>query len=227
MSERPIIFSTPMVRALLYGGKTMTRRVIQPQPKCRLCYTYAGRGNGKWGYPGKDAAQIWGEAYRQPENLTAADMDALWTPPCHTDDILWVRETWGTWSRTEGTAPMLCYRANRGEPPGIKWRPSIYMPKEAARIFLRVTKVSVERLRDITDEDAEREGMRYSALEMIDLGWLGSGGTWKPRYLFAEFWESLRKPADLKQYGWKANPWVWVISFERCEKPEAFPNGGS
>lgn len=203
---KPILFSPPMVKAILDGNKTMTRRVIKPQPKCRLSYIYAGANNGKWHYPPKEAVQRWGEAYRQPKRLTKADRDALWTPPCHVGDILWVRETWakqnGNYLYAVGDATDENYMLENGELR--KWRPSIHMPKEAARIFLRVTKVSVERLQDISVEDITREAL--------------AGLIPTSTFTFRRFWDSLRKPADLDKYGWKANPWVWVISFERCEE---------
>ena len=213
MSVKPIIFSTPMVRAILDREKTMTRRVIKPQPKCKLYYAYAAgrkRDIGKWLYPSQYAIERDGIC-PPPEGFTVADRNALWTPPCHGDDILWVRETWGRWSRTEGIAPQLFYRADDDDAPArIKWRPSIYMPKEAARIFLCVSKVSVERLQEISGADIACEGVGNGAF--FD--------TLTDRAAFRKLWDSLRKPADRAQYGWDANPWVWVISFERCEKPE-------
>lgn len=217
---KPILFSTPMVKAILDGNKNMTRRVIKPQPKCRLSYIYAGANNGKWDYPPKEAVQRWGEAYRQPKRLTKADRDALWTPPCHVGDILWVRESWARYLDYKTGKPVwkYVYRADGKEDirfidetdahgkaftvPVMSWRPSLYMPKEAARIFLHVTQVSVEHLRDMPRNDIIREGVPTGAVSE-----------------FRKLWDSLRKPADRDKYGWKANPWVWVISFERCEKP--------
>ena len=116
MSVKPIIFSTPMVKALLEGNKNITRRVIKPQPKCRLSYIYAGANNGKWNYPSRAAVEDWGEAYRQPKHLTKADRNALWTPPCHTGDILWVREAWAMYLdyKTGEPARKYVYRADGG-----------------------------------------------------------------------------------------------------------------
>ena len=107
--------------------------------------------------------------------------------------------------------PNLYYRADDNPPDGIKWRPSIHMPREAARIFLRVTKASVERLQEISGADIACEGVGNGAF--FD--------TLTDRAAFRELWNSLLKPTDLDKYGWAANPFVWVISFERCEKPEA------
>ena len=210
-----MIFSGPMVKAILDGDKTMTRRVINPQPKCRLYYAYAAgrkRDIGKWLYPSQYAMERDG-INPPPEGFTAADRDTLWTPPCHGDDILWVRETWAKWNGhylylTEDTLT----RCLTDDGEAIKWRPSMYMPREAARIFLRITKVSVERLQEISGADIAREGVGNGAF--FD--------TLTDRAAFRELWDSLRKPADLRQYGWDANPWVWVISFQRCEKPETW-----
>ena len=105
----------------------------------------------------------------------------------------------------------------------IKWHPSIHMPKEAARIWLKVTNVRVERLQEITDEQAKREGIQYYECP--------TGFTWKqetdmhncyttPIGAMQALWNSTIKKSDLDRYGWDANPWVWVIEFERCEKPE-------
>ena len=110
--------------------------------------------------------------------------------------------------------------------PPVLWRSAMFMPKTAARLFLTVEDVRLERLRDITDEEAKREGFTEAALkdDVIDalLG-IQAGAIFKPRYVFALYWDSLRKPADLAEYGWNANPWVWRIAFRQCEKPEDWP----
>lgn len=93
--------------------------------------------------------------------------------------------------------------------PPVTWRPSIHMPREAARIFLRVTDVRAERLQAISHEDAEQEGC-----------WCGEGRLSMPISKFANLWNSTIKKTDLPLYGWDANPWVWVIEFERVDKPE-------
>lgn len=95
MKIRPILFNTEMVRAVLDGRKVVTRRLIKPQPKSRLCYTYAGNYKvGTWGYPSNTAHEFWGEEYKLPNNIAKEDLAKRWNPPCHTDDILYVRETW-------------------------------------------------------------------------------------------------------------------------------------
>ena len=126
-------------------------------------------------------------------------------PPYSPGDILYVRETF---FRDVGR---YLYKANYsdtekfyrdGKEVAIKWRPSIHMPREAARIFLRVTDVRVERLQDIDDDGVAAEGFEIGAP-------------------FDELWDSTIKKADHALYGWEANPWVWVIEFERISREEA------
>ena len=125
--------------------------------------------------------------------------------PYRPGDILYVRETW--------TQDGDVYRYKAGfYDQNRKWRPSIHMPREAARIFLRVTDVRVERLQEITDEQAILEGFE---------AYHSDSGYYEPATLgFVETWDSTIKLANRAIYGWEANPWVWVIEFERCEKSE-------
>lgn len=210
MSIKPILFNTDMVRAILDGRKTVKRRLMKPQPKSKLCYTFAGshkKDIGRWGYPSKTAHESWGEEYRLPDNIAKEDLGKRWNPPYHTDDILYVRETW-----YRGLNRIL-YKANysenekfytNGKEIQIKWHPSIHMPKEAARIWLKVKDVRVERLQDITDEQLRKEGFIPEVQGHFKFKWT---------------WNSTIKKSDLDRYGWDANPWVWVIELERCEKP--------
>ena len=205
MAIKPILFNTEMVRAILDGRKTCTRRVIKPQPQSRLCYTYAGSHKGcigKWTYPNRGAHEFWGEEYKLPENIKDEELSKQWNPPYHTDDILYERETW----KKAPNGYFYYEDWQRNDIADVtKWKPSIYMPKDAARIWLKVTDVRVERLQDMTDDDAEAEGcFDYTSTA------LG----------FFDVWDSTIKKSDLDRYGWNANPWVWVIKFERCEKPE-------
>lgn len=217
MSVKPILFSTEMVRAILDGRKTVTRRVVKPQPVGKLAYCMAGYKHGTWGYPSDDVWKYWGDAYKRDTPIPEIERLRHWTPPYHTDDVLWVRETWahvkfglGEWHYE--------YRANCEHPKKwsngsfAEWRPSIHMPREAARIFLRVTDVRVERLQEMRAEDSLREGVKLH-LE----GCLNGEAPLKP---FADLWDSTIKPADRERYGWAANPWVFRVEFERCEKPE-------
>lgn len=204
---KPILFNTEMVRAILEGRKTVTRRVVKPQPLDKpMCFHDPEEGL----------------------NIVChvAGMDVLYNffPPYQPGDILWVRETWnGDWcdhyiyKADGGSAKAAGYAA---EP---KWRPSIHMPREAARLFLRVTDVRVERLQDIDDDGAKDGGANYQ--DGKNVGWEE-----KMRRTaidrFAEIWDNTIKPADLHLYGWEANPWVWVIEFERISKDEALGGGG-
>ena len=219
--ELPILFNAEMVRAILDGRKSCTRRVIKPQPQSGLCYTHAGGHKdciGKWTYPNRGAHEFWGEEYKLPENIKDEELSKRWNPPYHTDDILYVRETWSE-GYEEGT---YIYRASDklADLPTFKesskliYHPSIRMPKEAARIWLKVTNVRVERLREISAESALAEGAdKYIHTN----GGLDENMTITS---FIGIWNSTIKKSDLDRYGWDANPWVWVIEFERCEKPE-------
>lgn len=111
----------------------------------------------------------------------------------------------------------------------LKWHPSIHMPREAARLFLRVTDVRVERLQDITEEQAVKEGFEaipcnhpggYPCTDCMNTGYL------EPAMLgFVETWDSAIKKADRALYGWESNPWVWVIGFEKISKKEVLAHG--
>ena len=243
MPIKPILFNTEMVRAILDGRKSCTRRVIKPQPQSRLCYTYAGSHNGcvrKWTYPNRGAREFWGEEYRLPENIKDEELRKQWNPPYHTDDVLYIRETWTEecgkyYYRADYDSDYLdpCETLSGGYPascrnhPGcdgcmatstrIHWRPSIHMPKEAALIWLKVTDVRVERLRDITGLSVQKEGIEVEPNECAGKFDFVS----ELFLLFQRLWDSTIKKSDLDCYGWDANPWVWVIEFERCEKPES------
>ena len=218
MRIRPILFNGDMVRAILDGRKTCTRRVIKPQweecPHCKYVhneYIYDKMAENVYcarcGYP------------LEPERKS----------PYQLEDILYVRETWGH-PISLNSDKQYVFRADKIAESGFKndshiWHPSIHMPKEAARIWLQVTDVWVERLQDITPKDAENEGVGNLFYE--DIGYSGKdyGTEIDSEYgiakeQFAWLWDSTIKKADLDCYGWDANPWVWVIEFERCEKPE-------
>lgn len=209
MAIKPILFNTEMVRAILDGRKTCTRRLVKPQPKSKLCYTFAGSDSNTWGYPNRTAHEIWGEEFKLPNDITEEELSKRWNPPYHTDDILYVRETWKK-------APNGYYYYEDWQRNDIadvtKWKPSIHMPKEAARIWLKVTDVRVERLQEITSEQIGREGVEVEYPHVLN-------GEEK-RYAFSTLWNNTIKKSDLDRYGWNASPWVWVIEFERCEKPE-------
>ena len=197
---KPILFNAEMVRAILADQKQVTRRVVKPRYR-----------NGEAGF--RIVTNAHTGKYVRVEYFDEWEDETRWmAEPYHPGDILYVRETWAAWSRTYGAVPVLYYKADGNAPDGIKWHPSIHMPREAARIFLRVTDVRVEKLQAMGHEDAEQEGC-----------WCDDGGLAMPLDKFADLWDSTIKPADRALYGWEANPWVWVIEFERCQKPGAAP----
>ena len=198
-STKPILFNTEMVRAILAGRKTQTRRVIKPKYR----EDEAGFQVITYAYSGKFVRV---EYYDEYEEVTRT-----MPMPCDPGDILWVRETW---NYGEGEYR---YKADDVMPDGwhtTAWRPSIHMPKEAARIFLRVKDVRAERLQEITAAECLREGIEPEAKNHV--------GQEFAQGMFHDLWDSTVKPADRDIYGWAANPWVWVIEFELCEKPEGW-----
>lgn len=213
---KPILFNTDMVKAILEGRKTITRRVIKPQPKTDSTVTL---------FSTFDYADISYDG-------------ALKLSPYQPGDILYVRETWRCWRahRYEATADIK-YKAggdgirlyfsngstdnpNRDDydsfigkwwTGGYGWKPSIHMPKEAARIFLRVTNVSVARIQDITTKDIQKEGLTSMAVF--------AGDKEIARQEWALLWDGTITGKDYNKYCFSSNPWVWVIEFERTEKP--------
>ena len=185
-----------MVREILRGRKTVTRRVVKERGwKITGRPTWADESTWK-----KDGFFFNVCSDGKKENAKTVTCHLL-RSPYNVDDILWVRETWAKDPFGDG----YIYPT---EVPGAgqKWRPSIHMPKEAARIFLRVTDVNVERLKEITFRDIRREGVNW---------WEEACEKW------INVWNSTIKPADLPIYGWDADPWVWVIQFERISEGEA------
>lgn len=205
MAIKPILFNTAMVRAILDGKKNCTRRIIKPQPQGKLCYRLAGSDFGTWGYPSKTVQEMNINNFWLPENITDEELNRRWNPPYHADDILYVRETWKN-------APNGYYYYEDWQKDDIadiaKWKPSIHMPKEAARIWLKVTNVKMERLQEITEMQAQMEGCNSGLLT----------GACTARGQFEDLWNSTIKKSDLDRYGWDANPYVWVIKFEQCNK---------
>lgn len=187
---KPIVFNAQMVRAILEGRKTVTRRVVK----------FPRGWNPKFTGYIPDGAVLYGS-----NNIPAAKA------PVQVGDVLWVRETW---SRME-TGQYL-YKADNEKPISyLGWRPSIHMPREAARIFLRVTDVRVERLQDITPYQIDAEGCKEWAYSATTGELLPSGPSW-----FKIAWDNTVKAKNMSTYSWDANPWVWVIEFERINKEE-------
>lgn len=207
--EKPILFNTDMVKAILENRKTATRRLVIPQPEGVL---YRLPNSSCW--PGYFA-----------DSTTARVCKPRYQP----GDILYVRETWQFFPCFDcvksmcDTMPLVyedsdsvtegcwIYKADyiASDQKRVCWHPSIHMPKQAARIFLRVKDVLPEPLKNIRYFDCLAEGIPYRQMEddiIRD---------------FAELWDSTIKPADRATYGWEANPWVWVFRFERISRKEA------
>ena len=213
---KPILFNTEMVRAILDGRKTTTRRIVKPQP-----------------IDGRMTAAGFLKAI--PEHMDwGGEVVKL---PYQPSDVLYVQETWKIDSllRDKPGYPMaIDFKALQSgysqaeimcsftperfqkfqkfyQKPG--WQSPYFMPKEAARIFLRVTDVKAEQLRNIDKywSNYDKEGMRDPKTENISIAM---------QEKFISIWDSTIKKSDLDKYGWDANPWVWVYEFERCEKPK-------
>jgi len=211
---KPIIFSTPMVQAILDERKTQTRRVIKPQPvKKGAFWTLGGAG-----WNGNSVVPVYGHSLYN-------------RMPYKPGDALWVREAFADIPET--SPGNLHYKADANKADltwfkeeGWKWRPSIYMPREAARIFLRVTDVRVERLLDITETDAMREGFEVKIKSKTVNGNVYNGST-TAREGFLLYWDDLYAYKDVPKgeiFGPKAshkNPWVWAYEFKRIAKEEA------
>lgn len=207
MAIKPILFNTEMVRANLDGRKSCTRRVLKPQPDEKHTYPLGfvtdsteKKEVGCFGF----GIDEYGGSIKYVK------------PPYQPGDILYVRETWG-YPIALNSYKQYVFRADEVAESGFKndshiWHPSIHMPKEAARIWLKVTDVRVERLQDITADSIRNEGLSSLAVHCGDMEIALK--EWE------NLWNSTIKKSDLDRYGWDANPWVWVIEFERCEKPE-------
>jgi hypothetical protein len=205
---KPILFnkqiSTEMVRAILDGRKTCTRRLVRFLPG----------ENPQWTGYIRDGLMLY-NGRNEPCIIKA---------PYQPGDTLYVRETWCGLPVNEAghmRGHTIYYYKADGElrPKGWRgtWHPSIHMPKEASRIWLKVTNVRVERLQEISEDGAKAEGANFKNGKNVGFE-EKMNRTAIER--FTEIWNSTIKKSDLDRYGWDANPWVWVIEFERCEKPE-------
>ena len=216
MTERPILFSGPMVRAILDGRKTQTRRVCKPQPHS-VGDHFATRQHGHL-------------------RIRRHDEDKWHEIPCpygQPGDRLWVRETWAqtvnvnnlpVWpdrpniwvSDGHSYGEAIIYRADGDwewcDDDGFHtersyWKPSIHMPRKFCRLVLEAKAVRVERLQDISEADATKEGLPPDE-EPVGIA------TWKPQAWFRTVWDQLN---EKRGHGWDTNPWVWVIEFEVCD----------
>lgn len=221
MAIKPILFNTEMVRAILDGRKTCTRRIVK-------------------GFIPDDA--IWGYTVFTPKGYISCRGtfpvgygEKFFKLPYQKGDILYVRETWCRYGKLddfdhviEGTeeyyyladganpTPYNCFLVQRNGYDEYKdtpvWHPSIHMPKEAARIWLKVKDVLVERLQGIDGKGCVKEGIEEEPLKDV--------GEEFVKGMYHDLWDSTIKKSDIDRYGWDANPWVWVIDFERCDKPK-------
>ena len=232
MRVLPILFNTDMVRAILDGRKTVTRRVLKNLPKDAEYVGQLEDSFDPW-----DEKDI-GKSMFKTSLLPTEKAGCIFIkPPYQTGDILYVRETWQECCRNTIHSQIVhnkyCFKASVDNPiygcidrecgQICNWKPSIHMPKEAARIWLKVTDVRVERLQDITTEQILREGANTEAIRHYIKQMLDQTDEWidaAHKVEFQQLWDSTIKKSDIDRYGWEANPWVWVIEFERCEKPE-------
>lgn len=220
IKERPILFSGEMVRAILDGRKTQTRRIVKPQPPSYVHEIRVGMYEPVVIRKGMEEPGI-------PVFGFANEEQGRKCPFGQPGDRLWVRESWAVVPRVTDNGPKhkakgdgtgATWKADwNGNPSGFKWKPSIHMPRWASRITLEITGVRVERLNDISEEDARSEGLE-------DRAWMGpsqitlkDGKTVHGQsvYCFKALWESINGKGS-----WDANPWVWVIEFKRLETSE-------
>jgi hypothetical protein len=240
-NAKPIIFNTEMVRAILNGRKTQTRRVIKKIPENTYRIEHVDEN-------------LWEASYGVYGDFICMDLYKEIKPPYQIGQVLYVREKWQEVYETEvidyqivdvrniivnfDDIPKTCVGLStewsmRGMKPrnkyyvygadnikyadgydGLRWQSPAIMPKEAVRIFLKVTDVMVERLQNITDEDAKAEGSNHKNGKNV--------GVEEKLYKtaidrFVDIWDSTIKKSDLARYGWDANPYVWVVEFERVK----------
>ena len=202
---RPILFNTQMVQAILDKRKNVTRRLVSKDIVDRL------------------EIDVDGMIITYIDQATGDFIEPLKLCKYHKGDILWVRETWSEW--TDGFAYKVPVPGIYNYPSSYigKWKPSIHMPKEAARIFLKVTNVRIKRLKSMAINDFLNEGIEIRETSFND----PENAFMQARNQFIELWDSTLPPNKDKfkssAGAWNTNPWVWVIEFEPCEKPEGWP----
>ncbi len=219
---KPILYNTEMVRAIQTGTKTATRRVVKPQPT--FFYSYGGNI--------ADPDNPDNIAFLAMTEKNKEDKEEIYVPPYSPGDILYVRETWANLLYRDGHTRYV-YKATDTYPFGetivlqFRWHPSIHMPREAARIFLRVTDIKVQRVQDITEEEAREEDCK----DREDFQRVWDGCYAKPRPVKVKGvidhyesypWEDIQETRTYRGKPWYVigDPWTWAIEFERCEKPE-------
>lgn len=252
--QKPILFNTEMVDAIQAGRKTATRRVIR-WDRNDVIKVASARGK-VFGHIPEDGPVL--------EQLVTWYINSVLPRPYNVGDVLWVRETWDflpcivcrpnsecceiapdapdQMETADGlTDGCFLYKADCDDPlaweeDGHKWRPSIHMPREAARIFLRVTEVFPKRLQESFDEaslpmrELAAEGIliyedckRCLQRDRRDGACLICGKYDHPRREFSQLWDRTVRKDRLAAEGWAADPWVWVVRFERCERPDGWP----
>jgi hypothetical protein len=210
VKERPILFSGEMVRAILDGKKTQTRRVI----KKVIVFSSQDKLPNGWSWEKR--------VFKDSEGYD--DAEFIGVPPSpfgQPGDCLWVRETWDVRFLEGVLEKQLCFRADMTSikcPENFKgelnynWRPSIFMPRWASRILLEIVNIRVERLQDITESDAEKEGMTVKKVNIPQPGFKVGDPLESYRDVFKFLWNSING-----KYPWESNPWVWVIEFKKVE----------
>lgn len=210
---KPILFNTEMVKAVLDNRKTVTRRVIKPHNKIKATKLEYTQGNGLWVEDGyiKDysVSPCWVKIEDYIKNIYKYQVG----------DYLYVRETWNSILLHDKNDKFYVFKStydynNKNE---MKWRPSTHMPKEATRIFLRVTDIRVERLQDMNGNNLEKEGIKTGITHFkSQFNNFGNADRYDIAIeKFSLIWNSTIKKQDLDRYGWSTNPWVWVIEFEK------------
>jgi len=222
--ERPILFSGPMVRAILEGRKTKTRREVKPRPAPNQPHD----GGTTWHFDTKRGVHV---PCGSVGHLTVKEKAGLACPYGRRGDRLWVRETWAPhadelrhYSATTPASASIYYQADgglwgdddmragrgwfvpTGDPHVNRWHPSIHMPRWASRLTLEVTAVHVERLQRISDADCRAESCEGDFSGDIPFGYS------TPCDQFQRLWVSINGPDS-----WSLNPWVWVVEFRRVE----------
>ncbi|MBD8948625.1 MAG: hypothetical protein EGR94_01880 [Blautia obeum] len=227
MAIKPILFNTDMVRAIMDGRKNCTRRIVKPQPDEKHTYPL--------GFVTDSTEKKEVGCFEFGINEYGGSIQYA-KPQYQPGDILYVRETWG-YPISLNSDKQYVFRADKIAESGFKndshiWHPSIHMPKKAARIWLNVTNVRVERLQDITETQTEEEGFLFTppCLHQTGENYCDIDGPCGSKIKYCDMsagelfgkvlWDSTIKKSDIDIYGWDANPWVWVIEFERCEKPK-------
>ena len=207
MTERPIIFSVEMVRAILEGRKTQTRRVVKTllmptAPGTDYCFHETKDGQWEIGYDYLDG--------------TGQFLRYIKCPYGRPGDRLWVRETFGHGCADfRTTRNEIHYRADGIDHIGHRWQPSIHMPRWASRITLEIVKVRVERVQEITDSDIRDEGTENCQYALPPYcTHCGGHEHLCNRDRFCDLWNSINAK---RGYSWESNPWVWVVEFKRAQ----------